>query len=282
MPPLRIDWPEVHRAAATVRLAMPRTPIGGRLGERLGAGTGSSLEFQDYRQYTIGDDLRHVDWSAYARSEVLTVRLYREEVAPRIDLVLDVSRSMNVTEQKARAYEELCAVLACACASSEADTRIVTTAAEGSHLLERPEQVERFLQYHARFSVLEESQVPMRRRSVRLVVSDFLFPHDPDVLVGRLARDGASLALIQFTLPEETEPVVEGGRRMLDVEGNGELDLVIDEKVVQDYRERFGRLRLGLARASRRAGASFTPILAGTPLRQILRTLTAAAILESA
>ena len=97
----QIDWPEVHRVAAAFRLAMPRTPVGGRLGERLGSGTGSSLEFQDYRQYAMGDDLRHVDWSAYARSEVLTVRLYREEVAPRIDLVLDLSRSMTVTEEKA-------------------------------------------------------------------------------------------------------------------------------------------------------------------------------------
>ena len=98
MPPIHFDWPEVQRVAAAFRLAMPRSPVGGRLGERLGSGTGSSLEFQDYRQYTLGDDLRHVDWSAYARSEVLAVRLYREEVAPRIDLVLDVSRSMTVTE----------------------------------------------------------------------------------------------------------------------------------------------------------------------------------------
>src|SRR5262245_53840091 len=99
-----IECPEVHAFSAAFRFAMPRTPIGGRLGERLGSGTSSSLEFQDYRQYAAGDDLRHVDWSAYARSEVLTVRLYREEVAPRIDLALDASRSMMVTEQKARSY----------------------------------------------------------------------------------------------------------------------------------------------------------------------------------
>jgi uncharacterized protein (DUF58 family) len=261
---------------------MPRTPAGGRLGERLGSGTGSSLEFQDYRQYTLGDDLRHVDWSAYARSEVLTVRLYREEVAPRVDLILDVSRSMVVTEQKARAYEQLCALLACACVSAESDTRIVNATAQEAQLLERPEQIERFLQYDARFSVFEGPQIPLRRRSVRVVVSDFLFPHDADVLVNRLARDGASLALIQFTLPEEADPGIEGGRRMLDVEGHGEFDLVIDEKVVKDYRERFGRLRLALARASRRTGARFSHILAGTPLREIARMLTASGMLEAA
>jgi hypothetical protein len=54
MPPIRVDWPEIQRVAAAFRLAMPRSPVGGRLGERLGSGTGSSLEFQDYRQYTLG------------------------------------------------------------------------------------------------------------------------------------------------------------------------------------------------------------------------------------
>ena len=81
---------------------MPRTPVGGLIGERLGSGTGSSLEFQEYRPYTPGDDLRHVDWAAYARSETLAVRLYRQEVAPRIDLVLDVSKSMAVTGVRAQ------------------------------------------------------------------------------------------------------------------------------------------------------------------------------------
>src|SRR5438128_5621898 len=127
MPSPRIDWAAVRSVGAAFRLAMPRAPAGGRLGERLGSGTGSSLEFQDYRQYAPGDDLRHVDWAAYARSEVLTVRLYREEVAPRIDLVLDASRSMVLTEQKIRAYGELCGLLACAAASTEADARIITT-----------------------------------------------------------------------------------------------------------------------------------------------------------
>lgn len=277
-----IDWPAVHAVAGAFRLAMPRTPIGGRLGERLGAGTGSSLEFQDYRQYAAGDDLRHVDWSAYARSEVLTIRLYREEVAPRIDLVLDVSRSMTVTEQKARGYGALAGLLACASGSMDADSRVLTTSAIEPRPFGRPEEIERYLACEAANSALEEGHIAFRRRSMRVVVSDFLFPHDPDVLVGRLAREGASLAIIQITLPEEAEPLAEGGRRLLDVEGRGELDLVIDEKAVQEYRERFSRLRQGLARAARRAGGGFAHVIAGTPLREVARALVSAGVLESA
>jgi uncharacterized protein (DUF58 family) len=268
------------RAAAAFRLAMPRTPMGGRVGERLGSGTGSSLEFQDYRPYAPGDDLRHVDWAAYARSELLAVRLYREEVAPRIDLVLDISRSMRVTEQKYRAYGELSGLLACACASTAADSRIITTTAVQPWPLHVPEDVERFLACDAGLSALEEVHLPFRRRSLRVVVSDFLFPHDADLLVSRLARDSALLAIVQLTLRDEAEPVVEGGRHLVDVEDRGEFDLVIDERAIREYRARFGRLRVGLSMAARRVGARFAHVVAGTPIRNVARELAALGILE--
>jgi uncharacterized protein (DUF58 family) len=255
--------------------------VGGRVGERLGSGTGSSLEFQDYRPYTPGDDLRHVDWAGYARSELLAVRLYREEVAPRIDLVLDISRSMGVTEQKRLAYGELSGLLACACASTVADTRVITSSAIQPGPLHVPEDVERFLACDAGLSALEEGHLPFRRRSLRVVVSDFLFPHDADALVSRLARDSALLAVVQLTLREEAEPVAEGGRRLVDVEDRGELDLVIDEEAVRDYRARFGRLRMGLSRAARRVGARFAHVVAGTPVREVARGLAAAGVLEA-
>ena len=281
MPRPSIDWAAV-RAAAGFRLAMPRTPLRGRIGERLGSGTGSSLEFQDYRPYVPGDDLRHVDWAAYARSELLAVRLYREEVAPRIDLVLDISRSMAVTGQKLRAYEELAALLACACAATAADSRMITTSARDPQPLHRAEDIERVLGCNATLSALEEPYLPFRRRSLRVVVSDFLFPHDPDALVSRLACDGASLAIVQLTLPEEAEPAVEGSRRLVDVEGRGELDLVVDEAAVQEYRARFRRLRLGLSTGARRVGGRFAHVVAGTPVRDVGRALAAAGVLEAA
>ena len=261
---------------------MPRTPLRGRSGERLGAGTGSSLEFQDYRPYAPGDDLRHVDWAAYARSEVLTVRLYREEVAPRIDFVLDVSRSMAVTQEKARAYGELAGVLACASVSTVADTRVIATTAAPPQPLHIPEEIERLLTCDARSSALEDGHLPFRRRSVRIVISDFLFPHDADSLVSRLARDSAWLALVQLNLADEAEPDVEGGRRLVDAESGGELDLVIDEEAVRDYRTRFSRLRLSLSKAARRVGAPFAHIVAGAALRDVTRALAAAGVVEAA
>ena len=281
MPTSFIDWPAVH-TAASVRLAMPRTPLRGRAGERLGAGTGASLEFQDYRTYAPGDDLRHVDWAAYARTALLTVRLYREEVAPRVDLAIDVSRSMAVTDAKRRAFSELSALLACACASTVTDSCVITSPGTAPEPLPMPEHIERFLTCEVNQSAFESGPLPFRRRSVRIVVSDFLFPHDADALISRLARESAWLAIVQLTLAEEAEPVVEGGRRLIDVEGRGEMDLVIDEAAVREYRARFTRLRLGLSRAARRVGAPFAHLVVGTPLRDMARALAAAGVVEPA
>ena len=54
-------------------LALPQTTLAGQRGEQLGRRSGSSVDFQDYRDYQPGDVLRHIDWYAYARTDQLTV-----------------------------------------------------------------------------------------------------------------------------------------------------------------------------------------------------------------
>lgn len=55
---------------------------------------GFSVEFNDYRHYQRGDDLRHVDWKLYARSEKLYIKQYEDETNTRCMLALDTSASM--------------------------------------------------------------------------------------------------------------------------------------------------------------------------------------------
>ena len=61
---------------------------------------GVSVEFAEHRPYAPGDDPRHIDWAAYARSGAYSMKLFREEVSPRVDLVLDVSESMFLNSEK--------------------------------------------------------------------------------------------------------------------------------------------------------------------------------------
>ncbi|MDG2223988.1 MAG: DUF58 domain-containing protein [Rubripirellula sp.] len=56
---------------------------------------GISVEFSEYRDYQPGDDLRHLDWQLYARSNRLCIKKYTQETNVRIYLVIDTSGSMN-------------------------------------------------------------------------------------------------------------------------------------------------------------------------------------------
>src|SRR5579872_2304371 len=56
---------------------------------------GFSQEFAEYRAYTPGDDLRHVDWNVFARSERMYLKRYRGETNTQVTVLLDTSRSMK-------------------------------------------------------------------------------------------------------------------------------------------------------------------------------------------
>src|SRR5579871_5363831 len=58
---------------------------------------GFSQEFAEYRAYTPGDDLRHVDWNLFARTERTYLKRYRGETNSQLTLLLDASNSMNYT-----------------------------------------------------------------------------------------------------------------------------------------------------------------------------------------
>src|SRR5437773_5559164 len=109
---------EGERAGQRYAFSLPRL-LRGQAGVAVGQKAGSSLEFRDYRDYQPGDDLRHVDWNAFARSDVLTVKLFREEVTPHLDLLVDDSRSMALEgSAKARATRGLGAFFAAAASNA--------------------------------------------------------------------------------------------------------------------------------------------------------------------
>jgi uncharacterized protein (DUF58 family) len=243
--------------AAAWRLAWPRQPAAGAAGTRLGRATGASLEFVDSREYVAGDDLRHVDWRAYARTDQLRVRLFREEVAPVLDLVHDASASMKVTPGKAAATAVLCDAFAYWAERGGGRPRV--------------------------HDAPDLAQVaPLRRDGVRVVVSDFLWPSDPAPLLLRLAVGAALLVVVQVLDPWELAPTVEGALALHDCEGDARLELVLDAPVIARYRARLQRLCAGVEQATRRVGGRFATVAAG-PLAVMCRdALLPAGIVEAA
>src|SRR5665648_476702 len=97
------------------RLAIQGSKIvfSGTGGNRKSKARGSAIEFSDFREYTLGDDYRSIDWNAYARFERLFIKLYMEERETNITIFLDTSASMNQGEpNKGKMAKELAAILA--------------------------------------------------------------------------------------------------------------------------------------------------------------------------
>lgn len=89
------------------RLAFRTAPAlrGGLVGERRSQNLRPALDFSDHRPYTVGDDLRHVDWHAYARHNDLFVKLGEATQRINLHILLDASGSMGWQAGKAFAKE---------------------------------------------------------------------------------------------------------------------------------------------------------------------------------
>jgi hypothetical protein len=275
--------PEVQQAAAAFQLGLPRLPISGRSGELLGRGAGSSLEFQEYREYLPGDDIRHLDWAAYARTDSLMVRLYREEISPRVEIFLDTSRSMNTRTPvagnpppilKSQLAKQLTALFAMLAAKLGGKPVVIPMGDERPALSWTLRDLEGLASYPlnavrtlADFAF--DQQIPPGRRSVRILISDFLFPHDPESLIKQFGNNVSGLWVLQVLNRWESDPAPLGGRRLIDLETQLESDLVLDEKVISEYRQRLSRLQELLGVSCRRKQAVFTTLIADSGLREV-------------
>src|SRR5437660_11824043 len=78
-----------------VELVSRKIFLGLMKGERKSKRKGQSVEFADYKNYVIGDDLRHLDWNLYARLDRLFIRLFQEEEDLHFYVLIDNSLSMD-------------------------------------------------------------------------------------------------------------------------------------------------------------------------------------------
>src|SRR5437667_10364155 len=104
---MTIAQPETRPASSTLldpgfmaRLdqldVMSRKMLAGKMkGERRSKRRGQSVEFADYRNYVVGDDLRFIDWNIYARLERLFLKLFLEEEDLALYVLVDVSKSCD-------------------------------------------------------------------------------------------------------------------------------------------------------------------------------------------
>lgn len=277
--PAKPDIGRVEALAARYRLAIPERQRAARTGELSGRRTGSSVEYQDRKDFVTGDDLRHVDWRGFARTDRMTVKLYREEITPTIDLVIDTSASMAATPEKAARRTEIAHLFWLLARKLHSALRVHAVG-------EQVRPMGAALDLLQSSDTRQASPLPLlrgtpatRRGGIKIFISDFLFPFQPRELL-RTFPDADRLILVQVLSAFEDNPaegITAGSMlRLENAEADEHLDVRLDEATVAGYLQRLHALRDDLGQSLRLQGGSFTALREDQSLDDCMRRLVVA------
>lgn len=218
----------------------------GHAGEFLGGGTGSSLDFQDHRLYLPGDDPRQINWQAYARTGTYSMKLYREEVRPLVDLIFDVSASMFAFPAKEQRALELLAYTVESALQSGATLRCYAIAGAQHQLLE-PEVIlsgqwpARVSNLHITSTAPELNRLPLRAGAMRIFVSDLLFPAEPESILACLSTRNGRGIVFAPQAQEESDPGWDGNYEFIDPETGLPHEHRVESALLQRYETAYRR-----------------------------------------
>jgi uncharacterized protein (DUF58 family) len=105
--------PDAIRRIASMELRARNIVEGFMAGMHRSPYFGQSVEFVQHRQYTPGDDLRHIDWKVWSRQDKLYIKQYEEDTSLRCTLLLDASASMSYGNGALNKFDYAATVCAC-------------------------------------------------------------------------------------------------------------------------------------------------------------------------
>ena len=264
---------EGERAGMRYTLTVPRSTASATAGLQLGRRAGTSLEFRDHRDYQPGDDVRRIDWSAFARSDKLIVKLFREEISPHLDLVLDGSRSMALgASAKQEAVTGLAAILAVAAENAGYSHRAwlardwCEPVANGKG---RPSTWEG-LKFDFRGNLGESfTRLPPKfgRQGMRVLISDLLWLGEPMTILRYLAQGASAVVVLQLIAEADADPPERGRLRLVDSETEEQREIFIDDAAIERYRKALARHQQNWHRACRQIGAVMINLIAEQVVR---------------
>ena len=241
------------RLAGPYRIRPAEQPVGGPAGIFGGARDGQSVDFHDFREYQPGDDLRRVDWLAYARSGQMHLKLYREEVSPVVELFLDTSASMATYPGKEQAAVFLTAFLRGATLASEG--RPVLCLGGGRFSGGDFEAALAAAEFAGDGGLAAPVGGTAAARPLRFLISDCLFGEELVPLFRSHASGSLHFSPFMILSRSETNPPWRGHHRLFDVEAPSEtLDTSITAAAVAGYLTRLGKHEEALAREARLNG----------------------------
>ena len=270
------------RRLEQLELASRRLTAGRMKGERRSPRRGQSVEFADYRNYAPGDDLRQLDWNAYARLEKLFVKLFVEEEDVTVHILVDASRSMVYGEpNKLDAARRAAAALGYLGLASM-DRVSVAFLGDGRASLMRPMRGKR--RASELFAFLSEPRperltglasaarayaARMRGAGPLVLVSDLMDPGYLDALRD-LAGSRSQLSVLHLLAPQELDPEVPPDARLVDNETGQAVEVSGDDDLVERYRARLAEWQAEIASFVARRGGAYVQVRSDIDLADLL------------
>ncbi len=248
---------------------------------------GFSQEFAEYSAYTTGDDLRHVDWNVYARTERMYLKRYFGETNSLLTILLDASNSMQfgshgVSKMDYARY--LAASLFYLAIHGQRDAAGLITFDDEIRNYIRPST--RQGQLHRLLAGLEQAEArartdfakPMRyfmellrRRGIVLIVSDFWdSPESIIRTIEPLRFRGNEVVLFHVLDPEDVHPKLNGPAILVDLETEAKLEVTPDY-TRHEYREKVEAHLADLRDRTQAAGMGYYLLMTDRPLDEALR-----------
>jgi uncharacterized protein (DUF58 family) len=283
--------PSFIRELEVLRRRLEIRARSGAAGEHVARRRGSSAEFQEHRAYAPGDDMRRIDWAAYARTGEPVLKQFRAEEDVIARIVCDTSASLGFGEpSKLDAARRLAAAIGyMALARSEraqlflAGEGIAREAAPARgrgglagllRALDRVEAAGGTDLARAVDGVIQRS----RRPGMLAAISDFFDPGPVISALGRAVQAGHDVALVQVVAPDEIEPALEGDWTLEDAETGALVEVTMDVAAIEAYVLRFAGLCEELRAWARKHGATYVRARTDEPLEGVARRFVARSV----
>ncbi len=215
---------------------------------------GSGIEFADHRNYSPGDDFRNLDWTVYARTKKLLLKLFEEEEDLHIYFLVDCSLSMTLGrdgETKLRYAKVIAAALSYIGLSNLDRVAIIPFNAKPIDRLPPARgrgQIYKIFQFLDRLEGGGETSIKdafrtfvtqNKRRGVAVVVSDFYDPAGFEDGLNFLRYQKFDTIAIQLFDQEELNPALRGELQLVDCETGEVRDITVTAALMRRYREAF-------------------------------------------
>jgi len=268
----------LERLQVAVRRALPSSMRGDR---RSPTRKGISLEFADFRPYTAGDDVRHLDWSAWARLDALIVKLFHDEEDLQIHLLVDDSASMKTgSPEKALCARRIASALAWIGLrnGSRVSCTLLCERPVCLNLLRGEAAIDRVLTFLSQPSLA--CKRPLHRacegyasayppHGVVILISDLLDPAGIGATLRSLIRRTTELAVLHLLSPQDANPDLEGEVRLLDSEDGPAIETSLTPARIEAYRATVRRFIVDCGETCLRRGVAFTSVLSDRPLEDL-------------